>query len=49
MDKRSSGGVVEEWRQQALSGHALCRVSIGAGCRGYSPFNTLKFFVALRF
>ena len=28
------GGVADEWRQQGLPGHALCRLSIGAACRG---------------
>ena len=33
MDKRSTGGMAEELRQQSLSGHALCRLSMGAACR----------------
>jgi hypothetical protein len=34
MDKRSTGGMAEEWRQQGISGYTLCRLSIGAACRG---------------
>ena len=34
MDKRSTGGMAGEWRQQGFSGHALCRASTGAACRG---------------
>ena len=35
MDKRSPMGRAEEWRQQWLSGHALCRSSIGAAYSGF--------------
>jgi hypothetical protein len=33
MDRRSTEGVLGEWRKQALSGQVLCRTSIGAACR----------------
>jgi hypothetical protein len=34
MDKRSTRGVLEEWRKQWLSGQTPCRTSTGAACRG---------------
>ena len=30
MDKRSTEGMLQEWRQQGFSGQAYCRSSIGA-------------------
>ena len=33
MEQRSSAGVAGEWREQGISGHALCRLSIAAACR----------------
>jgi hypothetical protein len=34
MEQRSSEGVAGEWREQGVSGHVLCRASIGAASRG---------------
>jgi hypothetical protein len=41
MDKRSTGGVAGEWRQQALSGHALSRNKTDRRCR--SPYSASMF------
>ena len=34
MDKRSSGGMGEEWRQQGFSGQPLGILAMGVACRG---------------
>ena len=44
MDKRSTEGVPGEWRQQALSGQAPCRTSIGAAYRGGVPILALAHY-----
>ena len=41
MDKRSTEGVLEEWRKQGFSGQIPCRSSIGAACRVGAFFFTL--------
>ena len=39
MNRRSTGGVPEEWRKQALSGQCACRTSTGAARRGSTSQN----------